>query len=71
MAQAQLLLMIVALTVLLGTGVVFLKVQSGTIESPKIVGACLLLALSGLALAIVAMQDSAVRADAIERTGFK
>jgi protein-S-isoprenylcysteine O-methyltransferase Ste14 len=70
MAHTQLLLMIVSLTVLLGTGLVFLKVQCGTIESPKIVvGACLLLALSGLALAIVAVQDSAVRADAIERTG--
>lgn len=59
MAQMQLLL-IFALVALLGTAVVFLKVQAGTIESRKIVaGASLLLVLSGIALAVVAAEDPA------------
>jgi hypothetical protein len=51
---------------------VFLKVQGGTIQSRKIVvGASLLLGVSGIALAVVAVQDSAVRAQSIDRPGFK
>jgi hypothetical protein len=66
------LLLIFTLVGLLGTGVVFLKVQGGTIQSRKIVvGASLLLGVSGIALAVVAVQDSAVRAQSIDRPGFK
>ena len=56
--------LIFALMALLGIAVVFWRVQTGRIESPKIViGAALLLVASGTALAILAVQDSAARAE--------
>jgi len=64
--------LILALMGLLGSSIVFWKIQTGAIESWKMVaGASLLLVVSGAALAVLALESSAARAGSDVRIGAK
>jgi hypothetical protein len=71
MTEFQLPLML-SLLALVGIAIVFWKIQTGAIESRKmVVGAALLLVASGTALAVLVMEDSAARAELNERLGVR
>ena len=62
----HLLLLVFALVALVGTAVVLYLGQRGKIESRKImIGATVVLLISGAAVIVLALQDSAARAEAI------
>jgi hypothetical protein len=63
----HLLVLVLALVTLLGTATVLYMVQSGRIESRKIViGAMLMLLLSSTAVIAVAVQESTARAESVD-----
>lgn len=71
MTEFQLPLML-SLLALVGIAIVFWKIQTGAIESRKmVVGAALLLVASGTALAVLVLEDSAARAELNERLGVR